>query len=84
MLQALLEELSKGENLLFEIQPTISPAEIGPEVRLVVATAPDPGIASLAAGAPATQFLAVGIPDLAVGPNLSSVGGPGQHPDRMG
>lgn len=83
-LQALLEELSKGENIFVDIQPTITPAEIGPEVRLVVATAPDPGIASLAAGAPATPFLAVGIPDLEVSPNLSSVGGASQHPDRVG
>ncbi len=83
-LQELLVELSLGENLEFIVQPAITSAEIGPEVRLVVATAPDPGIAGLAAGAPATQFLAVGIPNLEVGPNLSSVGGASQHPDRVG
>lgn len=83
-LQELLAELSLGEVLEFNVQPSITPAEIGPEVRLVVASAPDPGIGGLAAGAPATQFLAVGIPDLEVGPNLSSVGGGGQQPDRVG
>lgn len=83
-LQTVLAELSQAENFGFSVQSSLSPGEIGPEVRLVVATAPDPGIASLAAGAPATQFLAVGIPGVEPGSNLSVLAGAGQSPDRVG
>ncbi|HWQ84776.1 MAG TPA: hypothetical protein VN363_09425, partial [Anaerolineales bacterium] len=83
-LQALLGELSQAENLSFNAQPSITPSEIGPEVRLVLATSPDPGIASLAAGAPMTQFLAIGIPGLEPAANLSVLSGAGQHPDKIG
>ena len=82
-LQNLLAELSQAENLSFNIRPSIDPAEIGRDVRLVVATAPDPGIASLAAGAPGTQFLAVGIPELEPAANLSLVGSAGRRPGQV-
>lgn len=83
-LQGILGELSQAENLAFNVQPSIGLAEIGPEVRLVVATAPDPGVASLAAGAPATQFLAVAIPGLEPASNLSVLAGADQRPDQVG
>lgn len=83
-LQSLLAALSQAENLSFTIQPSLNVAEIGPEVRLVVATSPDPGISTLAAAAPGTQFLAVGIPDLEPASNLSLVESTGQNSDRLG
>lgn len=83
-LQNLFDELTQAENLSFTVQPSLDLAEIGPEVRLVIATSPDPGISNLAAAAPGTQFLAVGIPGLEPAANLSLIESTSQHPDRLG
>jgi hypothetical protein len=56
----------------------------GMDIRLVVALSPDPGLASLAAAAPQTQFLAVGIPGIQAGSNLSLIGQEGLRLDRQG
>jgi hypothetical protein len=45
------------------------------QVRIVVAFSPDPGVQALAAAHPGTQFVAVQIPGLTPGPNLTTIGG---------
>ena len=83
-LQALLEELSQKDGLVFSLSPSINEGEIGPEVRLVVAVQPDPGLTALAASAPGTQFLAMGFSGIEPGENISVVAGPGQRMDQIG
>jgi hypothetical protein len=59
-----------------QIQDHLSAADLSPGIRVVAAMAPDPGLPSLAAGAPQVQFLAIGIPGLQPGPNLSLITAP--------
>jgi hypothetical protein len=84
VLQSALAELSAAEGLEFEVQPALAPGNLTPELRIVVALAPDPGLASLAAAAPDIQFLGVGIPGLAPAANLSLIGSQGVAPDQQG
>jgi basic membrane lipoprotein Med (substrate-binding protein (PBP1-ABC) superfamily) len=50
----------------------------------VIALPPDPGLANLAASAPGTQFLAVGISGLNSSGNLSVIASDGTRPDQLG
>lgn len=63
---------------------SLDAAGLGVEVRLVVALAPAPGLAELAAAAPHAQFLAAGIPGLQPAANLSVIGAEGRRPDQEG
>jgi len=83
-LQALLEELSQKQGLAFSLSSSVNAGEMGPEVRLVVAVPPDPGLAALAASAPGTQFLAIGFSGIEPGENLSVLAGAGQRTDQIG
>ena len=83
-LQEKLPELAAQDGMQFEIRSALTAAEIGPNLRIVVAVAPDSGISQLAAGAPGTQFLALGIPGIQPASNLSVVGSADGQPDQMG
>ncbi len=79
-LQAGLEKALAEAGLRWEKRSSITGQEAG--LRLVVALPPDPGIASLAAASPQVQFLAVGIPGVQPGANLSLVGAEGDRLDQ--
>lgn len=79
-LQAALAEAG----LRWEVRRSLNVAEMTSDVRLVVVISPDPGWAGLLAAAPQTQFLAVGLPGLQPGANLSLIGATGYRPDRAG
>lgn len=70
--------------LRWEVRNSLNAAEMTSDVRLVVVISPDPGLAELLAAAPQTQFLAIGLPGLQPGANLSLVGATGYRPDRAG
>ena len=76
--------------LRWEIRQSLSSGDLTEtEIRLVIAFPVDTGtsvsdVLALAAAAPQVQFLALGIPDLQPGPNLSLVGTQGLRPDRQG
>ena len=80
VLQTALNEIITSAGLRWQVRQQLTPAELGPAVHLVVALPPDPGLAALAAAAPGTQFLAVGIPGLEPAANLSVVGAQGPRP----
>ena len=84
LFQQVLAELAAQEGLRFETRPALSLAELDASVRLVVALTPDPGLGSLAAAQTQVQFLAVGIPGLPLGPNLSAIASDGDRSDRQG
>lgn len=82
-LQALLAGLAADSGLRFETLKTLSPAELTPQVRVVVALPPDPGLAALAAAAPQTQFLAIDLPGIEPAENLAPVSALAR-PDQQG
>ena len=79
--QTTIYDLARQSGLRFQVRNALTQAELEPNVKVVVALPPDPGIASLAAAAPGTQFLAVNIPGVTAGGNISTIGGAGDNPD---
>jgi len=83
-LQELAAGLAAESGLSFQVLSGLSPDELTPDLRLVVALPPDPGLAALATAAPGTQFLALDMPDLAAAANLHALPGNGSRPDQQG
>ena len=72
-------DLTQTSGMRFQVRNTLSTAELAePGLQVVVALPPDPGIAALAAAAPQVQFLAINIPEVAAGGNISVLGGNAQ------
>ena len=70
--QSTVYELAGGSGYRFQVRNTLDPNDLAdPTLKVVIALPPDPGIASLAPTAPGVQFLAVNIPDLTAGGNVS-------------
>ena len=69
--QTLVYNLAQQAGMRFQVRNTLSSSSLEPGLKVVIALPPDPGIAELAAAAPQVQFLAVNIPDLTAGGNLS-------------
>lgn len=72
--QTTVYDLAQASGYRFQVRNTLTPADLEPGLRVVIALSPDPGIASLAAAAPNVQFLAINIPDLVAGGNVSVLG----------
>jgi hypothetical protein len=83
-LEALIREQAEQGGYIPERRASLSPSDLGGEVRLVVALPPAPQLPEIAAGAPETQFLAVGFSGLSAAPNLSVIGPQGTRPDWQG
>lgn len=66
--------LTQSSGMRFQVRNSLSPKEIEPGLQVVVALPPDPGIAALAAAAPEVQFLAINIPGITAGNNVSVLG----------
>jgi len=71
--QTTVYDLAQQAGFRFQVRNTLSESDLEPALRVVIALPPDPGpgLAALAAAAPQTQFLAINIPDLAAGGNVS-------------
>ncbi len=74
--QTTVYDLAQASGFRFQVLNKLSVDELAlePSLKIVVAFPPDPGIAQLAAAAPNTQFLAVNIPGLKAGGNVSTLG----------
>ncbi len=84
--QTLVYNLAQANGMRFQVRNLLSPADLaveGAALKVVVALSPDPGMAVLAAAAPAVQFLAIGISGLPEAPNLSSIGESGLPVDQQ-
>jgi hypothetical protein len=79
-----LNPIVTAHGLRWQVRRQLSPQDQIPELRLVVALPPDPGLAGLAASAPHTQFLAVGVPGLEAASNLTVISAAGDRPDQQG
>lgn len=83
-LQTSLNDIIVASRLRWQVRQQLTTADLVPALRLVVVVPPDPGLAELAASAPETQFLALGIPGLGTAPNLTTIGGEAERPDEQG
>jgi hypothetical protein len=82
--QTALNPLITNAGLRWQVRQRLNAEDLTSELRLVIALPPNPGIADLAAAAPNTQFLAVQIPGVQAGANLSTIGAAGALPDQQG
>jgi hypothetical protein len=70
--QKTVYDLAQGSGYRFQVRNVLTAADVSdPTLKVVVAVPPDPGIGTLAPTAPGVQFLAVNIPNLSAGGNLS-------------
>jgi hypothetical protein len=70
--QKTLYELTLASGYRFQVRNTLTPEDLADStLKIVVAVPPDPGVVSMAASAPNVQFLAVDIPGLTAGGNIS-------------
>lgn len=71
--QSTVYNLAQEAGFRFQVRNALSEEDLEPTLRVVIALPPDPGpgIAALAAAAPQTQFLAINIPGLTAGANIS-------------
>jgi len=77
--QKTVYDLTQASGFRFQVRNSLSEADVAePGLQIVIALPPDPGIAALAAAAPNVQFLAINIPDVVVGGNISALGGNSQ------
>lgn len=83
-LQAALNDTITQAGLQWQVRQELSIEDLVPELRLVVAVPPDPGLAELVAAAPETQFVTVGIAGLEPAPNLTTISTEGSRPDQQG
>jgi len=75
--QSAVYNLAQGSGYRFQVRNSLTPEQAAaePGLGIVIALPPDPGIAALAAAVPDAQFLAVNIPGVPAGGNLSTIGG---------
>ena len=70
--QKTVYDLAQQSSFRFQVRNALTPADLAdPTLKVVIALPPDPGVASLAPTAPGVQFLAVNIPNLTAGGNVS-------------
>jgi hypothetical protein len=81
--QTTVYDLAQAAGYRFQVRNTLTPADLEPSLKIVVVLPPDPGTLALAAAAPQAQFLAVNIPGVAAGGNVSVIGSQ-SRPDLAG
>jgi hypothetical protein len=76
--QKTVYDLAQAAGMRFQVRNTLTAADLEPGLQIVIALPPDPGIAVLASAAPNVQFLAIGMPGVTAGGNVSVLGGNSQ------
>ena len=77
--QKTVYDLAQASGFRFQVRNILTAADlVEPGLQIVIALPPDPGIVALAAAAPQVQFLAINIPGVAAGGNVSVLGGNSQ------
>src|SRR6266496_719125 len=67
-------DLAQSSGFRFQVRNALTTADLEPGLKVVITLPPDPGVAALAAAAPQVQFLAINIPDVSAGGNISVLG----------
>jgi hypothetical protein len=73
--QKAVYDLAQPQGYRFVVLNKLTPADLEPTLKIVVDLSPDADIVSLAAAAPQTQFLAINLPGIQPGGNISVLGG---------
>ncbi len=74
--QKTVYDLAQQSGFRFQVRNALTPTDLAdPTLKVVIVLPPDPGVAALAPTAPGVQFLAVNIPNLVAGGNLSVLAG---------
>ena len=81
--QTTVYDLAQASGYRFQVRNTLTAADLDPSLKIAVVLPPDPGLAALAASAPQTQFLAVNLPGVTPGGNVSVIGSQ-NRPDLVG
>ena len=77
--QKTVYDLALQSGFRFQVRNALTSADLtDPTLKVVIVFPPDPGLVSLAPTAPGVQFLAVNIPNLTAGGNLSVLAGDSQ------
>jgi len=77
--QKTVYDLAQASGFRFQVRNSLSPADVvEPGLQVVILLTPDPGVVQLAAAAPNVQFLAINIPGVTAGGNMSVLGGNSQ------
>ena len=76
--QKTVYDLTQAAGMRFQVRNTLTTADLEPGLQIVIALAPDPGIAALASAAPNVQFLAINMSDVTAGGDVSVLGGNSQ------
>lgn len=70
--QKTVYDLALASGHRFQVRNALTPQDLAdPTLKVVIALPPDPGLAALAPSAPGVQFLAVNLPDISAGGNVS-------------
>ncbi len=69
--QKAVYDLSQQAGYRFQVLNSMTTADLDSALKVVIAVSADPGIAQLAAAAPQAQFLAINIPNITPGGNVS-------------
>lgn len=72
--QTTVYDLTQSSGMRFQVRNEFTAADLEPGLKLVIALPPDPGLVDLAAAAPDVQFLAINLPDVSPGGNISVLG----------
>ena len=72
--QKTVYDLTQATGMRFQVRNSLTSVDLEPGLKIVVALLTDPGISALAPAAPDVQFLAIGIPGLTAGGNVSVLG----------
>lgn len=78
-----IARLAEQAGMGWEQRSSITPEEVPEGTKILVAFANDPGMMDLVQANPDVQFLAIGIPNLAMSANLSVLGPQGMPYDRQ-
>lgn len=74
--QKVVYDLAQGSGFRFQVRNTLSVADVSdPTLKIVIILPPDPGVTELAAAAPQAQFLAINLPNVTAGGNISVLSG---------
>lgn len=77
--QTTVYKLAQAAHWRFQVRNSFTTGDMEPGLRVVIAVAPDPGIAALAAAAPTVQFLAIDIPEVQAAGNISALTASGRY-----
>lgn len=72
--QKTVYDLTQASGMRFQVRNHLTTADLEPGLKIVIVLFEDPGLAALAPAAPQVQFLAIGIPGITPGGNVSVLG----------